>query len=85
MVAFDILAFTHSRSLAQRYLLTHTDTHTHTDTRTHIHIHALMLTLAFIAMCSNVLISIFQLPNPIAVSSGAKLGRREWQKIEKFH
>lgn len=68
MVAFDILAFTHSRSLPQRYLLTHTDTHTgtHTHTRTHIHIHALMLTLAFIAMCSNVLISIFQLPNPIS-------------------
>lgn len=44
MVAFDILAFTHSRSSAQRYLLTHT--HTHTDT----HIHTLMLTIAFIAM-----------------------------------
>lgn len=58
MVAFDILAFTHSRSSAQRYLLTHT--HTHTDT----HIHTLMLTIAFIAMCSNVLISIFQLPEP---------------------
>lgn len=62
MVAFDILAFTHSRSSAQRYLLTHTHTHTHTDT----HIHTLMLTIAFIAMCSNVLISIFQLPNPIS-------------------
>lgn len=48
MVAFDILAFTHSRSSAQRYLLTHTHTHTHIHTDTHIH--TLMLTIAFTAM-----------------------------------